>query len=192
MTLVALVGIDGAGKSTAARALTTALQERGRHARYFENPGGRPMMNQLARRQGHDDGVAWLGRDRFEAVEMRVRHAAMRRAQWWGARPDRIAVCDRWMPCQYALMAARGSDPAPARERYRGLRSPERTFYLALAPERAQERIERRGTDHETLTHLRAFDAAYRALPEFADFTVVDADTTSDSIVEAILAHLDD
>jgi dTMP kinase len=52
------------------------------------------------------------------------------------------------------------------------------TVLLAVDPAVAYERIEARGYDHEDMAYLEAASAAYRSLPEYADFVVVDANGT--------------
>ena len=190
--VVALLGIDGAGKTTAAKAVASELRARGVDARYLENAGGRPPLNSLARLLGRPDAVALLGRARFEAIEMRIRGLAMRRTLRWAARrPGRVAVGDRWTFCQYAVMAARGSDPAPARARYRGIPAPEVICFLDVDPTVAQRRVELRGRDTETLAHLASYDAAYRTLPEHPSFHRIDASGDRDAVVAQVLALLD-
>ena len=60
--MIALVGVDGSGKSTQARALARRLTAAGVPASYFENAGGRPLWNRLARAVGRRDGPALFGR----------------------------------------------------------------------------------------------------------------------------------
>ncbi len=62
------------------------------------------------------------------------------------------------------------------RAAYRVFPAPTVVCFLAVAPEVAQRRVLARGIDTEELTHLRALDAAYRALPEFGGFVVVPGD----------------
>ena len=64
------------------------------------------------------------------------------------------------------------------------------TFLLAVDPAVAYERIELRGIDHETLGYLPPPTAAYRSLPEYPGFVVVDANGTPDKVAAALLAHL--
>lgn len=191
MTIVVVLGIDGSGKTTAAKTVARELRAAGFAARYFENAGGRPPLNFLARRLGHSDAVDWLGLSRFETVEMQLRHLAMRRTlRWWRRGTARVAVCDRWTYCQYAVMLARSSDPARARQLYRHLPDPDVVCFLETDPGVAQLRVEARGRDTETIEHLRAYDAAYRGLPEFASFRRVDANGSTESVAEAVVAHV--
>ncbi|GAA4572549.1 hypothetical protein GCM10023176_35690 [Micromonospora coerulea] len=58
--------------------------------------------------------------------------------------------------------------------------------FLATSPTVAQRRVLARGIDSEELAHLRALDAGYRALPEFATFVVVDGDGDPDEVAAAL------
>ena len=55
---------------------------------------------------------------------------------------------------------------------------------------RGQDRVERRGSDHETVAYLTAADAAYRSLPELTGVVVIDANRTPDVVNAEIHAHL--
>lgn len=93
---MAIVGIDGSGKTTAAKEVARRLQGDGVRARYFENAGLRPPLNWVAQRLGHTDAIEWMGVARFEVIEHRIRKAAMWRAVSWSRLPgERVAVMDR-------------------------------------------------------------------------------------------------
>ncbi|WDQ02338.1 hypothetical protein PVK74_11220 [Micromonospora chalcea] len=102
--MIALLGVDGSGRTNQAEALAEWLRRRGVRARYFENAGGRPLWNRLARALGRADGLALFGRTVHPALEATVRAAAVARLT------GRVAVLDRWTWCQDVIMAARG-DP---------------------------------------------------------------------------------
>ena len=63
------------------------------------------------------------------------------------------------------------------------------TFLLAVDPVIAQDRIESRGYDHEELDFLHAAAAAYRSLPEYGDFVVIDANGTPAEVAETLRAE---
>ncbi|MFI7435434.1 dTMP kinase [Micromonospora haikouensis] len=182
--LIALVGVDGSGKTTQARALTRRLTARGVPAAYFENAGGRPLWNRLARVLGRPDGLALFGRTLYPAVEAAVRAAAMARTLLWSWAAGRAAVLDRWTYCQYVIMQARGG--RAVRAAYRIFPAPTVVCFLAVAPEVAQRRVLARGIDTGELAHLRALDAAYRALPEFGGFVVVPGDGDTGEVAAAL------
>ncbi|MDI5940466.1 MULTISPECIES: thymidylate kinase [unclassified Micromonospora] len=185
--LIALVGVDGSGKTTQARALARRLTARGVPATYFENAGGRPLWNRLARSVGRPDGVALFGRTLYPVVEATVRAAAMGRALLWSWATGRTAVLDRWTYCQYVIMRARGDRGGRAvRAAYRMFPAPTVVCFLAVAPEVAQRRVLARGIDTEELPHLRALYAAYRALPEFGGFVVLPGDGDPGEVAAAL------
>jgi dTMP kinase len=61
--IIALLGIDGAGKTTQARQLTAWLAELGVSASYHRNEAGRGDLDELARCHGRRDIGDLLGRD---------------------------------------------------------------------------------------------------------------------------------
>ncbi|MFC4144669.1 dTMP kinase [Micromonospora mangrovi] len=185
--LIALVGVDGSGKSTQARALARRLTARGVPARYFENAGGRPLWNRLARALGRPDGRALFGRTGYAALEATVRAAAMARTVLVSRVTGRTAVLDRWTWCQDVIMTARGDrGRRTVRRAYAVFPRPTVVCFLATTPEVAQARVTARGIDTEELAHLRALDAAYRALADFGTFVVVDGDRDPDEVAAAL------
>ncbi|SBT44028.1 thymidylate kinase [Micromonospora auratinigra] len=185
--MIALVGVDGSGKSTQARALARRLTAAGVSARYFENAGGRPLWNRLARALGRPDGVALFGRPLYPALEASVRALAMTRTVLVTRLTGRVAVLDRWTWCQDVIMTARGDRGRRAvRAAYALFPRPTVVCFLATTPAVAQRRVVERGIDTEELRHLRALDAAYRALPDFGSFVVLDGDGDRDEVAVAL------
>lgn len=185
---VALVGIDGSGKTTQAHRLADALTAAGHPASYWQNAGGRRWFGRLARRLGRDDAQRLLGRDLLLLAESVLRWCAIARALVRSALTRRIAVMDRYAVCQYASIRAHSRfrwEPL-VRLLYRIFPAPELTILLAVDPAEAYRRIELRATDHESPEYLAAADAAYRSLPEFPTFVVVDANRPPDEVSRAI------
>jgi dTMP kinase len=173
---IALVGIDGAGKSTQAGLLAEWLTSVGVPARHVKNPGGRLRLDRIARALGRPDAISLLGRGGFLVVEVLVRWVLLIRSVLWSRLTRRVTVMDRYTYCQYAAMRARGNrGERLVRLLYWVFPRPGLVCFLTVAPTRARERIERRGKDREGLDYLVALDAGYRSLPETAGFTVVDA-----------------
>lgn len=180
--VVALVGIDGAGKTTQARLLARALAEDGVPASYFENGGGRPVLDRLARAAGRRDGPDLLG-PAYVVLEAAIRWAAVARALLLSRLTGRVAVLDRSPSCQYALMRTRGdAGERWARAAFGLLPAPDLVVLLTVPAPLAQERVERRGRDREDVAYLAAFDRAYRSLPEAASFRVVDGSGTTEQV----------
>ncbi len=196
---VALVGIDGSGKTTQAHQLADALAAQGLPAVYRRNAGGRRWFGRLAAALGRQDGEDLLGRKAMLVVESVLRWLSILRTSLRRKVTGEIAIMDRYAVCQYASIRAHAKTPRPerinraerrARLAYRVFPEPDVTFLLAVDPAVAHERIERRGYDHEEMDYLRAATAAYEALPEHAGFVVVDANGTPEQVQQALLAHL--
>lgn len=189
---VALIGIDGSGKTTQAHRLAEALTSAGRPATYHRNAGGRRWLGRLAHRLGRSDAQRLVGRNGMLAVESVLRWLAIALALLSCLVTGRTAVMDRYSACQYASIRAHGGQrwERLARAGYRIFPAPQVTFLLAVDPAEAYRRIERRGTDHESMRWLAAAATAYRTLPEYPTFVVVDAGGSPDEVSRRIRAHL--
>ena len=199
--IIALVGIDGSGKTTQAHRLADELAAEGLPARYLQNAGGRRWLGRLARRVGRRDAQRLLGRRGLLLVESVLRWLAIARALLRARLRGGVAVMDRYSYCQYASIRAHLDlgRPMPrlrhgerlARLAYRAFPAPDVTFLLSVDPWEAHRRIEARGTDHESMEYLIAAAAAYRGLPEWGSFVVVDANNSLDEVAAEIRFHLE-
>lgn len=160
--LVTCEGIDGSGKSTAARGLAEALQARGRDARLHVEPT-RTWLGEAVRRGFREDLAPWS-----EALLFMADHAThvvrVREELATGA----LVVSDRWSDSTFAyqgaVLASPGVDAVALLQRMEepfDLR-PDLTLLFDLDPRIAMERIGRRGDDKEKfervelLTQVRA------------------------------------
>jgi dTMP kinase len=199
--VVAIIGVDGAGKTTQAHLLAEWLTAAGHAADYWQNAGGRRWFGRLARFFGRPDAQALLGVGGMLFVESVLRWMAIARALIRSRMRRHIGVMDRYSLCQYASIRAHANLTGPAspstkrrpaagqsrRERrarrlYGLFRQPDLTVFLAVTPGRAWTRVEERGYDHEDLGYLASADAAYRSLPEAERFVVIDADRDAASV----------
>jgi dTMP kinase len=186
--VIVLAGVDGSGKTTHARWLAEWLTASGTPATYFENGGGRPLFDAIAHRLGRADGRALFGRRGYLALEVSLRGIAITRALALATVRRRVAVMDRYAYCQLAIMGARGDGGERlVRTLYAVFPRPDVVFYLALPAEEAARRVKARGYDEEDPAYLSAADAAYRSLPEFPAFTVIDAAGSSDALKAALI-----
>ncbi|NHW48262.1 AAA family ATPase [Paenarthrobacter sp. MSM-2-10-13] len=169
--LIVLTGIDGSGKTTAARALVDSARAEGRNALLLSNHAARRRLSLWSERFG------WQLPPRvLDVIETGVRlfnvlvnHARARQF-------DGLVVMDRHLHCQLALREAYGLrrgrllpwllEKLPAADVH---------VHFDADPTVAHARVMARGTDKETVADLRAFREAYRSLPEYENFVEVDA-----------------
>lgn len=187
---VALVGIDGSGKTTQAHRLADDLAAQGLRAAYRRNAGGRRWFGRLAVALGRRDAEDLLGRRAMLFVESVLRWLSILRTLLRRTLTGELTVMDRYAVCQYASLRARSASERRARIAYRLFPRPDVTFLLAVDPAVAYDRIEARGYDHEEMSYLRTASAAYRSLPEHSEFVVIDANGTPDEVSAALHAEL--
>lgn len=187
--LVVLVGIDGAGKSTAAGLLQERMLLSGERALLLQNHSGRRTISTWCAHHHVrlDPRLADLAE-----TAIRVGHVLTNHLRAW--RFDGLVLMDRHLYCQLALRAARGLPRGRLLPwLLRRLPPPDLVVFFDMPPRRAQARIKLRGTDEESLQFLETFSAAYRALPEFRTFVTVAADgtptETTDQLMQLLTGH---
>ena len=186
--LIVLTGIDGSGKSTAARALVDAVQADGENALLLSNHAGRRSMSVLAERWG----LRWPRRF-ADAVETTLRLVNVLVSHARASRFDGLVVMDRHLHCQLALRTAKGLPRGRLLPwLISSLPEPDAVVHLDVEPALAHRRIVARGTDSETLADLVDLRDAYRAMPEYPGFVQLDADCTPEEVVARLkrIVHL--
>ena len=189
---VVVLGIDGAGKTTAARALIAAERAAGREAVLIRNPAGRRWLSRAAARLGVAVPARWA--DRFETVVRSVnvlfahaRAALFRRKAL--RRSGGLVVMDRHLACQGALREVRGLPRGRFLPWLAGrLPAPDAVVLLDVPAEEAYARIRARGEDHESLAYLRAARASYLGLAAAEGWHVVDSSGSPERVLEALRA----
>ncbi|MFJ5956852.1 thymidylate kinase [Paenarthrobacter sp. NPDC092416] len=180
--LIVLTGIDGSGKTTAARALVDSARTESRNALLLSNHAARRRLSLIGAR------IGWKPPARLaDFIETGVRVVNVLISHARASRFDGLVVMDRHLHCQLALREAAGLP----RGRFlpwllKALPSPDLMIHFDVDPQRACRRVMARGTDSETLADLIAFRDAYRSLPEFDQFLEVDANGDP----EATLSHI--
>lgn len=181
--VIAILGVDGSGKTTQARLLAERLRGEGIGAAYFENPGGRPITDWIAHRLGRPNGRALFGATGIVLIESTLRWVAIARALGLSRATGRLAVMDRYGYCQRAIMEARGDRGAGlVRLAFLPFPTPDLVCFLAVDEQQAKQRVDARGYDREAVAYLRAFAAAYDTLPESESFVLVDGSGTIDDV----------
>lgn len=146
--LIALEGIDGAGKSTLARALLHRLRERGLTAFFTPDTGDTPLGDEIrAVIQSHREPGAGLvpWSELLLFVAARAQHyqaciePALRRGEW--------VLCDRYIESSLAYQGGgRGMDRDEilALHRRAGMRDADLVLYLDVSPQLSSERLRQR------------------------------------------------
>jgi dTMP kinase len=174
-SLIVLLGIDGAGKSTAAREVEELLP--GTPVLVLGNYSGRKTISALARRF-----EVPLPVHAADVLETAVRVFNVLRNHLRAARFGGVVIMDRHLYCQLALREARGIRHGRALSvLLRLLPQAQAVVYFDIAPGQAQERITLRGEDQEDLEDLENFRKGYTGLACYPGFTIIDAGGSTDS-----------
>jgi dTMP kinase len=186
--LIAVEGIDGAGKTTQARHLRVSLQRLGFEVLLEKEPTDGPHGRRLreSARTGRLDAEAELALfldDRRDHVRDVIEPALARGA---------VVVVDRYTLSTIAYQGARGLDPAAIlRQNDAFAPRPDRVILLDLPPELGVARVRSRDTVEnafERLDDLRRCRAIFVTLPELlGGVRVFDADVPEDELRRQIL-----
>jgi dTMP kinase len=177
--LIVLTGIDGSGKTTAARALVESARADGKNALLLANHAARRRLSLLSERFGWKlpPRAADIIETTVRLFNVLVNHARAHKF-------DGLVVMDRHLHCQLAMRQANGLGRGRLIPWLLGkLPTPDLAVYFDVDPRLAHQRVTARGTDNETLADLQAFRSAYRSLPEFDEFVVVDASGTPEQVL---------
>lgn len=185
--IVVLLGIDGSGKTTTATALAAGAQEAGVRAIVLRNRSGRRWLARASARCGLEVPVRWA--DRFE-TGVRILNVLVSQTRAW--RREGLVIVDRHLVCQLVLRRGRGL-PVGRWLPWAACRSlrPHTVVVLDVPAEIAQQRILRRGEDHESLDYLRTARTAYLELASAWGWSVVDATAPTAVLVARIMDAAD-
>lgn len=172
---VALAGIDGSGKTSAAEVVRARFAAAGEPVAVHGIYAGRKTLERWANRLG-TTAERVLGRRGLSAVENAIRVAMACAAYRKSRDAGGLVLFDRSLYCQLARDHSRGLVRRSLSARLLALLPrPDLVVYFDIPPEQALARVALRGEDSETLPGLASFAAGYRALAQFGDFAVIDA-----------------
>jgi dTMP kinase len=186
--LVALEGIDGAGKSTLARSLVRSLRRRGVSAIARREPADR-ALGRLAQEASTRDpwtGAVYFTIDRFLARPTLERDLAR----------HRVVVTDRSF---YSTLAYQGSALGSGGVRRiralsaRATVAPDRVVLLDISPAVALGRLGKRGSGRGPLERRRTLQRvarSYRAMARKEHWLVLDARRPAAELTRAVLEDL--
>ncbi|SMQ93564.1 dTMP kinase [Xanthomonas fragariae] len=179
--LIAIEGIDGAGKTTLARSLATTLEAAGARVVLSKEPTNGPWGTQLRQsaatgRLSADEEAELLIRDRHEHVDTLIAPAL--------ARGD-IVILDRYFPSMIAYQGAAGLPLDDLLERNAFAPRPDVLLLLDLPPPTGLARIRARG---DAPNHFETQDNLERCRTIFAQLQlpgkhVLNASADADSVL---------
>ncbi|CAH2710192.1 Thymidylate kinase [Xanthomonas campestris pv. nigromaculans] len=179
--LIAIEGIDGAGKTTLARSLATTLEAAGAHVVLSKEPTNGPWGTKLRQsaatgRLSADEEAELLIRDRHEHVDTLIAPALAR---------GEIVILDRYFPSMVAYQGAAGLPLDALLERNAFAPRPDVLLLLDLPPPTGLARIRARGdapNHFETQDNLERCRAIFNTL-QLPGKHVVDASADADSVL---------
>ena len=198
--LITVEGLDGAGKTTLARALVAALHERGREVELLREPGGVELSERI-RALVKDPGLEV--HPRAEALLY-----AAARAQLVAQQLEPLLAAGRWVLLDRFVdssLAYQGAGRALGVEEIRSLNrfatgglAPDRTLLLRIDARAGLDRAGARGEaadrlEREELAFFVAIGIAYDdlAAEEPGRFAVIDAAQSPAAVLAACLAALE-
>ena len=178
-----LLGIDGAGKTTAANALVAGIRECGGRAQLLRNPAGRRWMSRMASRFGTALSPTWANRLESLVRSVNVLIAQARAFVYPGA-----TVMDRHLACQLVLRSVRGLPQGRLLQWImRVLPRPDSVILIDVPAEVAHARIVSRGEDSETMSYLASAREAYLEIASVRGWNIVDGSSTPDQVARDTL-----
>lgn len=179
--LVAIEGIDGAGKSTLAARLRAGLEEAGAAVLVSKEPTAGPWGMRLREsaatgRLGPIDEVKFLLRDRLQHVAEVIRPALER---------GEIVILDRYYPSMVAYQGALGYPVDRLLTTNKFAPAPDLLLVLDVDPQTGLERIRARGdapNHFETLATLRRSREIFLSL-DVPNKAVIDASQPEDVVL---------
>ncbi|PUA31186.1 MAG: dTMP kinase [Candidatus Terraquivivens tikiterensis] len=183
--LVAVEGIDGAGKTTQSKALVRLLRKNGYDAIYTSEPTS-VGVGKLLRRPGLGKVPPALEALLFAAD--RMEH--VRRVIEPGLRKGYVIVSDRYVHSSIAYQGAMLGDAEWVRTVNRFAPKPDVAFLLDVEPRLALSRIRRPRSRFERLELLEAVRKIYLEMAGAGELILLDGTKPPGQVTEELLARL--
>ena len=181
---IVLEGGDGAGKTTQARSLHSALRHMGYKVHSTAEPSRSTAGRLIRRRVLHGPKASpevealLFAADRFLHLESEILPVLA---------DGKIVVCDRYMYASFAYQGAQGMDSRWLREINRFAVKPDLALYLDVPAETGMSRIRRKKSVLEKLELQRHVRDEYLKLVQGGELTLVDSIQPTAKVAESIL-----
>ena len=182
--LIAIEGIDGAGKTTIVKFLKDKLKERGYDVVTFKEPTDSEWGSKIRQAfRDHspkpEDELELFLRDR----EWDVKHNILP-----ALKAGKIVIMDRYYYSTIAYQGARGIDPEFIRKLNEKFPKPDLVIILDVKPETALERIKKRGdrpNRFEDLEYLKRVRKIFLSLKN--NIVIIDAERPLKDVLKDVL-----
>lgn len=191
--VIAIIGIDGTGKTTQAELLRNWLEGQGNIV--FDIPNVPAfadwVFDTISQRKGYSDAMELFPPTvvDFAVAIDKVRSFTLytQKASEQGA----IIVTQRYTYCKIASAIQSGVEHINLlKDIYSWVPKPDITFYMDMPVDMAVERIIKRGIDMETYSDLSNFKKCYESLDEYEEFIKIDASQSVEQVQECMRNHV--
>ncbi|MBM7616213.1 dTMP kinase [Alkaliphilus hydrothermalis] len=191
--LIAIIGLDGAGKTTQAGLLCKWLEDAGNAA--FDVPSipsfADWIFDTISLRKGYKKAMDLFPPTivDFAVAIDKVRSLSIYTEKM--ASQGAIIISQRYTYCKIATAMQCGVEHIDLlKEIYSWVPKPDLTFFMDLPVDIALDRVMKRGVDEETYEGLGGFKACYEALPEYKEFIQIDANRSVEEIQMDLRKHV--
>ena len=194
--LIAIIGIDGAGKSTQVEEIRRELAGNGHRIFQLPNESLEALWERLDESCRSCRGVGenfetYLGVEVVQMVASAVKWVSLKNA--WHSLDEAadVILADRYSYCQLAIAQRAGERTRSAiTHLYEDFPAPDVCIWLDVAPEVALGRLQRRGERWQDLAFLEAHRRGYENLAAEYDFIVVDGTSPTAEVTTVILREV--
>jgi dTMP kinase len=191
--LIAIIGIDGAGKSTQVEAIRRELTGYGRRIFQLPNESLQPLWERLDEfcRGAGEDFETYLGVDVVQMLASGVKWVSLEKAWHTLDEAADVILADRYSYCQVAI-AQRADERTRSAitHLYEDFPAPDVCIWLDVAPELALGRLRRRGERWRDLAFLEVHRRGYEKLAAEHDFIVIDGTPPTPDVTAAIVREV--
>ncbi|OHX40708.1 MULTISPECIES: dTMP kinase [Cytobacillus] len=191
--LIAIIGIDGGGKTTQASLLCKWLKQNGKTVYDVHNIPAYAdwIFDTIAQRKGYQNTMELFSPTivDFAVAIDKIRDFSVYTEKL--SEQNSIIISQRYTYCKVAsAMQNNVQHIELLNEIYNWAPKPDMTFYMDLPVEVGVQRVLDRGVDEENVNDLSEFKKYYESLPDFKDFIIIDANRSVEQVQKSLRTHV--